>query len=86
MSSIDLINMNEKRIKIEKPAAQETPKKTAYREELNKYIRLVSQAPEPNMGRVLEIKEEIKDGTYLQPEMIEGTAMNLARRLYRFPH
>lgn len=53
------------------------------REELKRYLRLVPTEPEPNLGRVREIKEEIKKGTYLTREIIEEAAMQLALRLLR---
>lgn len=53
------------------------------REEVRKYLRLIPTEPEPNLGRVREIKEEIKKGTYLTREMIEEAAMQLALRLLR---
>ena len=53
------------------------------REEVRKYLRLVPNAADPNLGRVREIKEEIKNGTYLSREVIEEAAMQLAIRLLR---
>ena len=53
------------------------------REEVRKYLRLIPTEAEPNLGRVREIKEEIKKGTYLTREMIEEAAMQLAIRLLR---
>ena len=53
------------------------------REEVRKYLRLIPTEAEPNLGRVREIKEEIKKGTYLTREMIEEAAMQLALRLLR---
>ena len=53
------------------------------REEVRKYLRLIPTEAEPNLGRVREIKEEIKKGTYLTREMIEAAAMQLAIRLLR---
>ena len=53
------------------------------RAEVQKYLRLIPTEAEPNLGRVREIKEEIKKGTYLTREMIEEAAMQLALRLLR---
>jgi len=53
------------------------------REEVRKYLRLIPTVAEPNLGRVREIKEEIKKGTYLTREMIEEAAMQLAIRLLK---
>jgi len=56
---------------------------TKNREEVRKYLRLIPSEPEPNLGRVREIKEEIKKGTYLTREIIEEAAAQLALRLLR---
>ena len=53
------------------------------REDVRKYLRLIPTEAEPNLGRVREIKEEIKRGTYLTREIIEEAAMQLAIRLLR---
>jgi len=53
------------------------------RDEVRKYLRLIPTEAEPNLGRVREIKEEIKKGTYLTREIIEEAAMQLAIRLLR---
>ena len=53
------------------------------REDVRKYLRLIPTEAEPNLGRVREIKEEIKKGTYLTREIIEEAAMQLALRLLR---
>jgi len=53
------------------------------REEVRKYLRLIPTEAEPSLGRVREIKEEIKKGTYLTREIIEEAAMQLAIRLLR---
>ena len=53
------------------------------REEVRKYLRLIPTEAEPNLGRVREIKEEIKKGTYLTREIIEEAAAQLALRLLR---
>ena len=58
----------------------DTPKD---RDEVRKYLRLIPTEAEPNLGRVREIKEEIKKGTYLTREIIEEAAMQLALRLLR---
>ena len=48
-----------------------------------KYAELIPSEPEPNMGRIREIKEAIKNGTYLTQEMIDETAASLAIRFTR---
>ena len=52
-------------------------------EEVRKYLRLLPQVAEPNLARVREIKEQIKEGTYPTREMIEETASRLALRFLR---
>lgn len=52
-------------------------------EEIRKYVRLIPQAAEPSLGRVREIQEEIKKGTYLSREMIEEAASRLVLRFLR---
>lgn len=52
-------------------------------DEVRKYLRLIPNAANPNLGRVREIKEEIKKGTYLTREMIEEAATQLALRLLK---
>ena len=53
------------------------------RDEIRKYLRQIPGESEPNLGRVREIKEEIKKGTYLTREIIEEAAMQLALRLLK---
>lgn len=54
-----------------------------HRADVQKYLRLIPTEAEPNLGRVREIKDEIKKGTYLTREVIEEAAMQLALRLLR---
>ncbi len=70
------------RIRIQKPEIQSAEDVARWRE-LQKYVRLIPSEPEPNMGRVLEIKEEIARGIYLTPDKIEETAARLAIRFMR---
>ena len=71
-----------RRIKIEQPLVQ-SPDEDRLWQEVRKYEGLVPFAPEPNMGRLAEIKEEIEKGTYLTPEVIEETAARLAIRFMK---
>jgi hypothetical protein len=73
----------EKRFKFRVQAPSEKEKTPKDREEVRKYLRLIPTEAEPNLGRVREIKEEIKNGTYLTREIIEEAAMQLAIRLLR---
>ena len=63
-----------------KPLTGNEPTPSEIQEEIRKYIRLIPDAPEPNLARVQEIKEQIREGTYLTREMIEETANRLALR------
>ncbi len=69
------------KFRIQSPKEHSIPSKE--REEIRKYLRLIPTEPEPNLGRVQEIKEEIRKGTYLSREMIEEAAMQLAVRWLR---
>ena len=68
-----------KKISIEHPSIRTSEDENIWRE-VEKFSKLIPSEPDPNMGRVQEIKEEIKKGTYLQPEMIEETSARLAIR------
>jgi len=48
--------------------------------EIEKYKRLIHDAPDPNCGRVYEIKEAIRQGKYLTKEAIQQTAERIAAR------
>lgn len=76
------VGKNNHRIRIEKPAMQ-GPEEEQLLQEMRKFAKLVPYEPEPNMGRVREIKEEIMNGTYITPEVIEETAARLAIRFMR---
>ena len=52
-------------------------------DEVRKYVRFLPKVAEPNLARVREIREQIKQGTYLNREMIEETAGRLAIRFLR---
>lgn len=76
------IRKNGRRIWIEKPVIQNSEEERLWRE-IHKFSRLIPSEPEPNLGRVQEIKEEIENGTYLTPEVIEETAARMAIRFLR---
>lgn len=67
------------RIRIQNPTIKNTEEEKLWRE-VHKYAQLIPSEPEPNMGRLDEIKDEIRKGTYLKPEMIEETVARLAIR------
>jgi len=73
----------EKRPKFRIQAPSEKTNAQKDREEVRKYLRLIPTEAEPNLGRVREIKDEIKKGIYLSREIIEAAAMQLAIRLLR---
>jgi len=76
------IEKSRRKIRIQ-PVTSEPDESQKQRDEVRKYLRLIPTESEPNLGRVREIKEEIKKGTYLTKEMIEEAAMQLALRLLR---
>ena len=80
--SSELVGKNRRRIRIEKPTIRNPEEERLWRE-VRKYAALIPFEAEPNLGRVREIKEEIKKGTYLTPEVIEETAARLAVRFMR---
>ncbi len=68
------------KVKISQPAANPQENEQLW-EELKKYARLVPFEPDPNLGRVKEIMEEIKKGTYPSKEILDATAARLTYRL-----
>ncbi len=73
------VGKNARRVRIEKPVIQ-TPAEEQLWRDVRKFAELIASEPEPNMGRVREIKDELKNGTYLTPEVIEETAARLVIR------
>ena len=69
-------------MRIERPIAKSEEDTRLWRE-VQKFARLIPSEAEPNLGRVREIKEEIKKGNYPTPEVIEGAAANLVIRLLK---
>lgn len=76
-----VIEKKKKNFRIQAPV--EKSAQDIERDEVRRYARLIPTVAEPNLGRVREIKEEIKKGTYLTREVIEEAAMQLALRLLR---
>ena len=70
------------RIRIEHPQIKNSEEETLWKDVV-RFAKLVPFEPEPNMGRVQEIKEEIKKGSYLSTEKIEETAARLVLRFSR---
>ena len=69
-------------IRIQKPTIRNAEEEKLWRE-VHRYAELIPSEPDPNMGRVQEIREEIEKGNYLTPEMIEETAARLAIRFMK---
>jgi len=70
------------RIRIEKPLVQ-GEEAEGLLSEAARFSRMVPQAPNPNLGRVKEIKDQIRKGNYLTPEVLEETAAHLTLRFMR---
>ncbi len=72
------------RIRIEKPVIQ-TDEEDQMWQEVRRYAKMIPGEADPHMGRVQEIKEEIRNGEYPTREMIDGAAVRLAARLCKQP-
>ena len=70
------------KFKIEPPRAA-LPSKNSPRNDIKKYVDMIPHEPEPNLGRVFEIKQEIRKGRYPTQQMIDEAAHHLAMRLAR---
>lgn len=73
---------NGRKIRIEKPVIRNSEEEKLWRE-VHKFAELIPFEPEPNMGRLHEIKSEIQKGTYLTPEVMEETCARLAIRFMK---
>ncbi len=71
---------NGHRIRIERPTIRTQEEERLWRA-VHKYLELIPSEPDPNLGRVQEIKEDIRKDRYLSPEMIDEAAARLAMRL-----
>ncbi len=78
----DSSGKNGHKIRIERPSIQSLEEEQLWRR-VHKFAEMIPSEPEPNQGRVQEIKEELKKGEYLNSEMIEQTAARLAARLMK---
>ena len=78
----DVARRMDEKIRIEKPVIRNPEDEKLWRE-VHKFAELVPFELEPNMGRLEEIKEEIRKGTYLTNEVIGETAARLAIRFMR---
>ena len=50
------------------------------RKEIEKYKRLMEDIPDPNCGRIRELKDAIRKGTFVSKEAILETAERIAAR------
>ncbi len=70
------------KVRVEKPVIQ-TPEEERLWQDVTRFAKLIPSEPDPNFGRVQEIRDQIKKGNYLVPEMIEETAARLAIRFMK---
>ena len=59
------------------------PTNASQKQELERFKRLLKEIPDPNCGRIDELREKIRNKTYLTKEAIEETAERLADRFLR---
>ena len=52
------------------------------RQEIERFKRELKQIPDPNFGRIQELKEKIRKKTLLTKEAIEETAERIAERFF----
>ena len=55
-------------------------RKDELKKEVEKYKKLIDDIPDPNFGRIRELKEAIKKGTFLTKEAIIESAERIAAR------
>ena len=70
------------KFRIEKPRIQSSEEEVLWRD-VAKFAKLIPEAADPNLGRIQEIKDEIRNGTYLTSDKIEETVARLAIRFMR---
>ena len=68
-----------RRIRVQRPAIEHGEDESVWAE-VRKYAKLIPSEPDPNMGRLEEIREDIEKGTYLTPEVMEETVARLVIR------
>lgn len=77
-----LVRNTRRKIEIEKPAIQTFEDERLW-QDIRKFSHLIPSEPEPNLGRVREIQEEIKKDNYITPEVIQETAARLVIRFMK---
>lgn len=56
-------------------------KSASRRPELVRYLKMIREIPEPNFGRIQELKDRIRKKTFFTKESIDEAAERLAARL-----
>ncbi|HXV27456.1 MAG TPA: hypothetical protein VD913_00680 [bacterium] len=84
MSTADSLARDPKnrKVTVEQPTIQTLEDERLWKD-IERFSRLIPAEPEPNMGRVQEIREEIEKGHYLRPEVLEETAARLVIRFMK---
>ncbi len=83
MSMIHRLGSHQNRkVAIQKPTIQTLEDERLW-QDIERFSRLIPSEPEPNMGRVQEIKDDIKKGTYITAEVLEETSARLAIRFMK---
>ncbi len=77
-----LVKGQNQKIAIQKPVIQTLEDERLW-QDIQRFSHLIPLEPEPNMGRVQEIKEEIQKGAYVNSEVLEETAARLAIRFMK---
>ena len=62
----------------QKPRTGDTVEISQMAKDILKFKEKLEAVPEPNEGRIEELRQAIKDGTLLNPESIDGAASALA--------
>ena len=68
-----------RKVRVQKPAIEHGEDESLWAE-VRKYAQLIPSEPDPNMGRLEEIREDIQRGRYLTPEVMEETVARLVIR------
>lgn len=72
-------NKDQRKVRILRPAPM-TEEQERLWDDVRRFVLLVPNEVEPNIGRVREIKEELAKGNYITPKVIEETAARLTIR------
>lgn len=79
---LGVASKHNRKIRIEKPSIQTHADEILWRD-VKKYLELIPSEPDPNFGRIEEIRDEIKSGSYLTSDKLEETAARLVIRFMR---